>query len=903
MTTFVNADGTVTQDLSSTPVRVKQADGSWSATDLTLRQNSDGSIGPAVSPVDVSLGGAGSRTVATLAVGSGSVSYGWSSALPTPSLSGSTATYAGVRPGVDLVVTVTTSGVETSVVFHSAAAASTGPVDLAVTASGLTASQSASGVVSYADSSGTAVAQTPTPQAWDAELGGDLLGPGAGPVATVSSAMTTSSGQVLAPAASSGTVTSATGVMTDQLQVPSTLLNDSSTVYPLVLDPGVDCTTCGEGVHGYVENDGDTEMDSSFDNGYVHVGTFDGGVTVTRGLYAFSQGSTHGQHLISAQLNLTNVYSWSCTARTVTVWNSDPVTTGSTWANSGIGSLSDTPAGFAYGYSSSCPAKSVGFPVSNIVSGDMASSTTSAFYFQLRTNESDSTYWKKFSPTATLAVNYATYPGWPAGRSVTPCWAQCSGWIDTWSRQPALTGATTTADGENLNYTFEVYTSNSSWALGSLAASLSVNGVKNGALATTTSSVWGTQTLSSGVHYYLYRVRACDASITSVCGAWSSDAHGWVEFEVDTGTPAAPSVVVPASATFDSPMTATFSPGAGGTGGTIYGYAYSWSDTPPTYGQSTAVPACASNSNGIWFACANGSGDATSASIGAAGGTTSTLYAWAFTLAGVMSPTATNPVHTTDGSIGNGHSWLTETDTTPGTCQAGPVTDSQSTNGSNLTLPGSGVCWEQATDTGAPMVTDPNTGLPVTAGALDFTSTTPVAATTGTHLSTVSAYTVAAWVDVPNSALTDGGYHTVMSESGSDHSAFYLQLAPVGTAVQWRFCLQNQTGTVGTHCAYTTDPAGVQAGSWYYLAGEWDPANLELRLYVNGTAVMATPYTPPAGEISASGDITVGDATGGGAPSNAWLGQVIDPVAIPSDATANQISELSTGMMSPSQVG
>ncbi|MBN9621004.1 MAG: DNRLRE domain-containing protein, partial [Actinobacteria bacterium] len=547
-TTFMEPNGLTMEELSTTPVRVQQPDGSWKTTDLTLQQNADGSISPAVSPVDVTLGGAGSHTVATLNVGSGSVSYGWSGQLPAPTLSGSTATYADVAPGVNLVANVTTSGVETSVVFESAEAASARAVDLAVTASGLTATKDSSGVVSYADSSGSVVAQTPTPQAWDSELGGDLVGPGAGPVAGVPSALTTAAGNVLSATPARGAVTSATGVMTDQLQVPTSLLNDPSTTYPLVLDPGVICDDCSTGAHGYVENDGYNEINSSFDNGYVHVGTFDGGTTITRGLYTFTQGEIHGQNIISANLNLMDEYSYSCTREPVTVYYSAAISSGSNWSNATIGSQSDGATGgaFADGYDSACPAGPVGFPVTNIVAA-FAASSSADMYFQLRTNEADDFYWKKFSGTASLDVYWASTPTWPAGRSVTPCWAQCSGWIDTYSTQPDLTGAATTGDKEHLDYTFEVYNSNSSWGVGSLADSLSVDDVADGALASTgqgSGGAWGTHALASGVHYYVYRVRACDQSVPSICGAWSSDANGWVEFEVDTGSPAVPAASV-----------------------------------------------------------------------------------------------------------------------------------------------------------------------------------------------------------------------------------------------------------------------------------------------------------------------------------------------------------------------
>src|SRR5215472_10729845 len=100
---FANPDGTFTYNASAVPQWAQQADGSWSSIDMTLQVRSDGSIAPAVSATGLAMSGGGTGPMLALSQGAGSMSFSWpgGGALPTPTLSGSTATYASVLPGVD----------------------------------------------------------------------------------------------------------------------------------------------------------------------------------------------------------------------------------------------------------------------------------------------------------------------------------------------------------------------------------------------------------------------------------------------------------------------------------------------------------------------------------------------------------------------------------------------------------------------------------------------------------------------------------------------------------------------------------------------------------------------------------------------------------------------------------
>lgn len=122
--TFVNADGTVTYTASAEPKWIKR-NGSWVDLDATLKAQADGTVSPVASESALVLSGGGSGPLVSLTVDGKNLSLTWPSALPVPSLSGASATYADVLAGVDLQVTATPAGgVEETLVVRTAQAAS-----------------------------------------------------------------------------------------------------------------------------------------------------------------------------------------------------------------------------------------------------------------------------------------------------------------------------------------------------------------------------------------------------------------------------------------------------------------------------------------------------------------------------------------------------------------------------------------------------------------------------------------------------------------------------------------------------------------------------------------------------------------------------------------------------------
>ena len=127
-TTTVSAepDGQLSLAEYVLPVRVRRGSG-WTPVSTTLRRKVNGSVSPAAVPADtVTFSGGGTGAMATLAEGATSLALRWPGRLPAPVVSGSSATYRNVLPGVDLVLTATSAesgGFSQTLVVRDAAAA------------------------------------------------------------------------------------------------------------------------------------------------------------------------------------------------------------------------------------------------------------------------------------------------------------------------------------------------------------------------------------------------------------------------------------------------------------------------------------------------------------------------------------------------------------------------------------------------------------------------------------------------------------------------------------------------------------------------------------------------------------------------------------------------------------
>ncbi|BAJ27138.1 MULTISPECIES: hypothetical protein [Kitasatospora] len=172
--TLANPDGTLSTTDNALPTRLKQGSG-WADLDPTLHVNADGSLSPAVSRLGLKLSGGGSGAMAVLTTDdSKHLSVGAPFALPKPTVSGATATYANVLADVDLQVTALPQGGWRDVIIVKTAAAAADPalrtLHFPLSGNGLTASTDAAGNLSFKDSAGKVRLHGPTPFQWDSSL-------------------------------------------------------------------------------------------------------------------------------------------------------------------------------------------------------------------------------------------------------------------------------------------------------------------------------------------------------------------------------------------------------------------------------------------------------------------------------------------------------------------------------------------------------------------------------------------------------------------------------------------------------------------------------------------------------------------------------------------------------------
>ncbi|QMU68362.1 LamG-like jellyroll fold domain-containing protein [Streptacidiphilus sp. P02-A3a] len=170
-----NPDGSLTQTTDTLPVRVQQ-NGTWVPVDATLSLNSDGTLSPKATPTGVVLSGGGGGPLVTLTDPAGhSLSLTMPFTLPTPALSGDTALYPSVLPGVDLQVQIDQQGDFRDVlIVHSAAAAANpalATLQLAASAPGLNLAADPHGGMLATAADGSLAFSSPAPIMWDSSTG------------------------------------------------------------------------------------------------------------------------------------------------------------------------------------------------------------------------------------------------------------------------------------------------------------------------------------------------------------------------------------------------------------------------------------------------------------------------------------------------------------------------------------------------------------------------------------------------------------------------------------------------------------------------------------------------------------------------------------------------------------
>ncbi|MEV1329255.1 LamG-like jellyroll fold domain-containing protein [Micromonospora costi] len=785
---FANPDGTFTLEQSVQPVRVRRGP-DWVPVDTTLRVAADGTVAPAASVLDMAFSGGGDAPLVRMRRDGSELRLRWPGRLPAPVLSGATATYPEVLPGVDLTIRADAEGFSQVLVVKSAQAAANPALTrlrLLTSTDGVTVRAASDGSLAAVDPTGEPVFEAPAPYMWDSSGSGSRTVPG-------------------------GRVRSMrVGVAPGELAlVPDReLLGVASTRYPVYIDPSwsgarTAWTQVWSNLPGTSFYNGANDAEKEARVGYD---SYDG--KLTRSFFRFDVSGVAGKHILSATLQTFEVWSYSCTAREVQVWETGGISSSTTWKNQPSWISRLAAKSFAKGWSSSsCPAGGAEFSVTahvakaakngwgTITEGLRASSTAES--------NRDAHSWKRFRNNPSITIVYNTVPKVPTNLTTdgSATCASGAGRLLLGTATPTLRATASDADNA-VRAHFQWWKVDGTapvgeWTSASVAGktpTIVAKQIPSGAFANGAVAKW--------------RVRAEDGTDNS---AWS----GWCEFQVDTSRPPIPTVTstaFPDGAEGDAVMgrgsSVTF---AANGGADVVSYEYvlngdatalSRKATPSAAGGSVAVSVTPDRFVN-WLHVRSVDKASNRSAVA-----TVVFYAAA----------APGPVG--DWPLDEGGD--------------GTIAVDNSGNGRDAAVTG-GATWSEG----------------VTGGALHLDGTDDYAATSGPVLNTSQSFSVSAWVRLTNKT----GNRGVLSQDGTHRSSFYLQYLESIDRWRWSFPVAD---SVERPSYVTVDSAStVRLGEWVHLAGVYDRSAGQIRLYVNGVLQGTAAYSAA---WTGTGGLTIGRA-------------------------------------------
>ncbi|MFF3851860.1 LamG-like jellyroll fold domain-containing protein [Micromonospora sp. NPDC002575] len=529
-------DGTVELTQTAVPTR-SRVDGQWKTLDATLVRHADGSITPAVTTNQVRLSPGGTGPLAELTSGDRALSLTAPLALPAPTLSGPTATYAEVLPGVDLTVRVTPEGGFSHVFVVKNRRAAADPrlstLDLSTTVRGVTLTADKTGNITGRDRAGHAVLTAPAPTMWDSNAG---VGEGAAAASSAS-----------APGRTARSAAIKVSIRPDRLRLTPdrALLTGPGTVYPVYLDPTFNWTPVGPKMSGwatisYQHQSTNYWKDTPDLIGRMQVGNSGSQRSQTLINFPVPYSTLAGATIDSALFKITNTRSWNCTARTVNVYAPATTLTSSNatwnhWEGVSNGPLAASKS-FAYGYSG-CDAAAVSFDVTNQIKADVTAQKSTRTLRMIAANEaSDTESWKEFDQTSpTLTIRYNHKPNKPTGLTTSPPTA-CAGTSTVGDASVSLYAPVSDRNGGTLGVAFKLWKTADATQTALASSNPNLLTYSSGSTAVLVVPVATLRTAANGASTsFSWKVQATDFDMTS---DWS----GVCSFTFDPTRPGAPAI-------------------------------------------------------------------------------------------------------------------------------------------------------------------------------------------------------------------------------------------------------------------------------------------------------------------------------------------------------------------------
>ncbi|WP_341868865.1 DNRLRE domain-containing protein [Streptomyces murinus] len=333
---FANPDGTFTQEMNAAPVRARKDGGTWAPIDTALVRDTDGFVRAKNTTATLSFSGGGDDALVTLEDKGRELRLGWPTAVPEPQVDGSTATYAGVLPDVDLKLTALDSGYTSVLVVKTAEAAKNpalATIRMSVLGRGLDVAPTADGGFVARDGDGSPVFESPAGRMWDSA--GDTadnapagattqlarVTPATEPKATAAP-LPEAEGEP-APSQGPGSGDSAAEL---PLKVTATaleitpdpaLLRGEDTVFPLYIDPPTKGITLGDWTA--LASNGTKYWEFDGDKGVGRCSNYAGYLCsnspyTQRMYFEYPLSSIHGKKILDATLEVYQVWTFTCDA-------------------------------------------------------------------------------------------------------------------------------------------------------------------------------------------------------------------------------------------------------------------------------------------------------------------------------------------------------------------------------------------------------------------------------------------------------------------------------------------------------------------------------------------------------------------------------------------------------------
>ncbi|MFE5721404.1 LamG domain-containing protein [Streptomyces erythrochromogenes] len=444
---YANPGGTLTEITHMQPVRTRKG-GAWVDIDTSLRARPDGTLAPVATATDVSFSGGGTGPLVRMSRAGRELALNWPGSLPTPVLSGSSATYPDVLPDVDLRVSADADGFSQVLVVKNAQAAADprlATLRMPVSGKGLTVRSTTDGGLEAVDAQAGGIAfEAPRPTMWDS--GEQPAGSSAAPKAAgkASAARSAGSGSPApaddapvdpelldGPAETSriAPVGAVVGAGAVQLVPDTAMLKGTDTRYPVFIDPtwkspratGWAMVSRAYPSSSFYQFDGKDDAGMGFCPPNF-TGMKCAPNDAKRLLYQVPVTSFAGKSIDSAEFVVRETHAYNCTKQPVEFWRTKPLTKSTTWNTT-------TASGFwvdqmptvlaAKGATASCPDGDIEFNAKDAVVWAAANKQTSLTFGLKAPNENAEQMWKRFSSAAFLRVEYNNPPHRPKMSQLT----------------------------------------------------------------------------------------------------------------------------------------------------------------------------------------------------------------------------------------------------------------------------------------------------------------------------------------------------------------------------------------------------------------------------------------------------------------------------------------------------